>query len=437
MTETFAYRDGRLHAEGVDLAPLAAEVGTPFYLYSAGAMERSYRRFAGALRAEGLDALVCYAVKANPHLAVVAGFARLGAGADVVSEGELRRALAAGVPADRIVFAGVGKMAAEMALGLETGILQFNVESREELLLLDRIARDKGLRAPVALRINPDVDARTHAKITTGKAENKFGIPFDQADAVLRLAAGLGGIEPVGLAVHIGSQITSLEPYEAAFGRLADLFVELRAAGLPLRRLDLGGGLGIAYRGEPLPTPEDYAAAAARAVGGLGVPLVFEPGRHLVGEAGLLVSRVLFVKQGRSRRFLVLDAGMNDLLRPALYEAWHEILPLAEPAADAARSPCDVVGPICETGDLFAEGRSLPPIAAGDLVAFGAAGAYGATMASTYNSRLPAPEVMVRGKRWEVIRARPSHEALLRAERLPDWLAEEPAASVAEGPVRG
>lgn len=427
MTEAFAYRDGRLHAEGVDLERVAAEVGTPFYLYSAGAMERAYRRFAGALRAEGLDALVCYAVKANPHLAVIAGFARLGSGADVVSEGELRRALAAGVPADRIVFAGVGKTAAEMALALETGILQFNVESREELLLLDRVARDKGLRAPVALRINPDVDARTHAKITTGKAENKFGIPFDQADAVLRLAAGLGGIEPVGLATHIGSQITTLEPYEAAFTRLAGLFAELRAAGLPLRRLDLGGGLGIAYRGEALPTPEDYAATAARAAGGLGVPLVFEPGRHLVGEAGLLVSRVLFVKQGRSRRFLVLDAGMNDLLRPALYEAWHEILPLAEPAADAPRSPCDVVGPICESGDLFAEGRPLPPLQAGDLLAFAAAGAYGATMASTYNSRLPAPEVMVRGDHWEVVRARPSHEALLRGEQLPAWLAPEAA----------
>lgn len=421
MTKAFHYHDGQLHAEEVAVASLADRVGTPFYLYSAGAMEAAYSRFSGALVAQGLDALVCYAVKANPHLAVIATFARLGAGADVVSEGELWRALAVGVPAEKIVFAGVGKTAAELAFALDAGILQFNVESMEELRLLNRIALDKGVKAPVSVRVNPDVDARTHAKITTGKAENKFGIGYDEAGDVLREARDLPGIEVVGLATHIGSQITELEPFEAAFIRVAALFSEQRQAGLPLRRLDLGGGLGIAYEKEDLPCPEDYAAVVARTVGHLDVPLIFEPGRHLVGQAGLLVSRVLYVKHGRSRHFLILDAGMNDLMRPALYDAWHDILPLEEPAT-AELIPFDVVGPICETGDLFAEGRPLPPLEAGDLVAFASAGAYSASMASTYNSRLPAPEVMVRGARWEVIRPRPSYEEMMRSEKLPDWL---------------
>ncbi|MDF2095606.1 diaminopimelate decarboxylase [Aquibaculum arenosum] len=425
MTQPFAYSEGRLQAEGVAVEDIAAAVGTPFYLYSASAMQQAYRRFAGALQGAGLDALVCYAVKANPQLAVIATFAAEGAGADVVSEGELRRALAVGVPAEKIVFAGVGKTAGELALGLEAGILQFNVESREELRLLDQVARDKGVQAPVALRVNPDVDARTHAKITTGKSENKFGIDCDDAAAVLQEAVALPGILPVGLATHIGSQITDLEPYEAAFQRVAGLFAEQREAGVPLQRLDLGGGLGIAYQQEALPTPEDYAAVVARTAGRLDVPLVFEPGRHLVGEAGLLISRVVYVKQGRSRRFLIVDAGMNDLMRPALYEAWHDIVPLREPAS-AARLRYDVVGPICETGDLFAEGRELPELAAGDLVAFGAAGAYGATMASTYNSRPPVAEVMVQGDSFEVIRARPSHDALMRSESLPSWLGKVP-----------
>lgn len=425
MTQPFAYSEGRLQAEGVAVEDIAAAVGTPFYLYSASAMQQAYRRFAGALQGAGLDALVCYAVKANPQLAVIATFAAEGAGVDVVSEGELRRALAVGVPAEKIVFAGVGKTAGELALGLEAGILQFNVESREELRLLDQVARDKGVQAPVALRVNPDVDARTHAKITTGKSENKFGIDYDDAAAVLQEAVALPGILPVGLATHIGSQITDLEPYEAAFQRVAGLFAEQRQAGVPLQRLDLGGGLGIAYQQEALPTPEDYAAVVARTAGRLDVPLVFEPGRHLVGEAGLLISRVVYVKQGRSRRFLIVDAGMNDLMRPALYEAWHDIVPLREPAS-AARLRYDVVGPICETGDLFAEGRELPELAAGDLVAFGAAGAYGATMASTYNSRPPVAEVMVQGDSFEVIRARPSHDALMRSESLPSWLGKVP-----------
>ncbi|WP_366554700.1 diaminopimelate decarboxylase [Aquibaculum sediminis] len=425
MTQAFTYSEGRLLAEGVAVEDIAAAVGTPFYLYSASAMRHAYRRFFGALQGAGLDALVCYAVKANPQLAVIATFAAEGAGADVVSEGELRRALAVGVPAEKIVFAGVGKTAREMALGLEAGILQINVESREELRLLDQVARDKGVQAPVALRVNPDVDARTHAKITTGKAENKFGIDYDDAAAVLQEAVALPGILPVGLATHIGSQITELEPYEAAFQRVAGLFAEQRQAGVPLQRLDLGGGLGIAYQQEALPTPEDYAAVVARTAGRLDVPLVFEPGRHLVGEAGLLVSRVVYVKQGRSRRFLIVDAGMNDLMRPALYDAWHDIVPLREPGS-AARLHYDVVGPICETGDLFAEGRELPELAADDFVAFGAAGAYGATMASTYNSRPPVAEVMVQGDSFEVIRARPNHDALMRAESLPSWLGKAP-----------
>jgi len=423
VTSCFSYRNGALQAEGLAVAELAAAVATPFYLYSAGAMTEAYQGFSAALEGQGLEALVCYAVKANPHQAVIATFAGLGAGADVVSEGELRRAQAAGVPAEKIVFAGVGKTAGEMAYALDAGILQFNIESREELLLLNRIALEKGRRAPIALRVNPDVDARTHAKITTGKAENKFGIDHDLAGDVLRQAHALPGIEVVGLAMHIGSQITDLAPFEAAFIRLAGLFQELRQAGLPLRRLDLGGGLGIAYAQEDLPDLSDYAALVARTVGALDVPLIFEPGRHLVGQAGLLVSRVLYVKQGRSRRFLILDAGMNDLLRPALYDAWHEILPLEE-ARTPERRAYDVVGPVCETGDLFAQGRLLPPLREGDLLAIASAGAYGATMASRYNSRLPAPEVMVRGAQWEVISARPSHEEMMQMEKLPPWLGE-------------
>lgn len=420
----FTYRDGRLHAEGVALDRLAEAVGTPFYVYSASALESAYLRFAEALKAEGLDALVCYAVKANPHLAVVGTFAGLGAGADVVSEGELRRALAAGVPGARIVFAGVGKTEAEMAAGLDAGILQFNVESREELLRLDEVARAKGRKAPVALRVNPHVDAETHAKITTGRAEDKFGINIDQAAEVARLAASLPGIALEGLAVHIGSQITKLEPYAAAFARVAGLFEELRAAGLPLQRLDLGGGLGIPYRDETPPSVEAYAAMVRQAVGRLGVPLVFEPGRHFVGNAGLLVARTVYSKQGTTRRFLVLDAAMNDLIRPTLYDAWHEIHPVLAPAADAPLAPVDIVGPICESGDVFAKQRPLPPVAPGELIAIFSTGAYGATMASTYNSRLPAPEVMVRGERYEIIKARPDHESLMRQERLPEWLRE-------------
>ncbi|MGM0559921.1 MAG: diaminopimelate decarboxylase [Pseudomonadota bacterium] len=417
----FAYRDGSLHAEDLPLAQLIEDVGTPAFVYSQAALESAYRRFAGALEGAGLNAQVCYAVKANPHLAVIRTFAELGAGADVVSEGELRRALAAGVPGEKIVFAGVGKSDAEMALGLESGILQFNVESREELRRLDSVARAQGKTAPVALRVNPDVDAKTHAKITTGKSENKFGIDLQDVPGLLHLADDLPGVRIEGLAVHIGSQITQLAPFEAAFQRIAELFTQLRRAGHDLKRLDAGGGLGIAYQGEGLPSVEDYAAVVRRTLGPLEIPLIFEPGRHLVGDAGILLSRVLFVKQGRSRRFVILDAAMNDLLRPALYDAWHDILPLREAGPDTAQKACDVVGPVCESSDVFATDRLLPELGPGDGLAICAAGAYGATMSSTYNSRLPAPEVMVSGKNYSIIRARPGHADLMAQEKLPEW----------------
>ncbi len=419
-TPPFHYRDGRLHAEDVALDELAETVGTPFYCYSSGALEASYGAFASAV--SGLPALICYALKANPNMAVVRSLARLGAGADVVSEGELRRALAAGVAPGKIVFAGVGKTAHEMAAGLEAGILQFNVESLPELELLSQVARDRGVTAPIALRLNPDVDARTHAKISTGKAENKFGIGLGQVDVGVARAAELPGILIEGLAVHIGSQLTDVEPYRTAFERVAGLYRELKEAGLGLRRLDLGGGLGIRYRDETPPDLATYAEAVRQATAGLDAQLVFEPGRYLVGNAGVLVTRVLYVKSGAERRFLVVDAAMNDLLRPSLYDAWHEIVPLAAPAPGARIAPVDVVGPICETTDTFARQRPMPPVAAGELLAFHSAGAYAATMGSTYNCRLPAPEVMVRGSEHAVVRVRPGHDELIAQDRIPDWL---------------
>jgi diaminopimelate decarboxylase len=419
-TTQFHYRDGRLHAEDVALDALAEAVGTPFYCYSSAALETSYGAFARAV--SDLPALICYALKANPNMAVVRSFARLGAGADVVSEGELRRALAAGVAPEKIVFAGVGKTAREMVSGLEAGILQFNVESLPELELLSRIAQDKGVKAPIALRLNPDVDARTLAGISTGKAENKFGVDLGQARAALAQAAEMPGISIEGLAVHIGSQLTEVEPYRAAFERVAGLYRELKEAGIGLQRLDLGGGLGIRYRDE---TPLDlavYAEAVRKAATGLDAQLVFEPGRFLVGNAGVMVTRVIYVKAGAERTFLVVDAAMNDLLRPSLYDAWHEIVPVAAPAPCAAIAPVDVVGPICETTDTFARQRPMPPVAAGDLLAFHSAGAYAATMGSTYNCRLPTPEVMVRGGDHAVVRVRPSHAEMIAQDRMPDWL---------------
>jgi len=416
----FHYVDGTLHAEEVPLDRLAASVSTPFYCYSTAVLRERYQAFASAF--DGGRATICYSLKANSNQAVIATFARLGAGADVVSEGELRRALAAGIPPERIVFAGVGKTEAELAAGLDCAIAQFNVESLPELEALDRLAVSKGRRARVALRVNPDVDARTHKKIATGKAENKFGIDLGHVREIYARAAGMAGVEVNGLAVHIGSQLTDLAPYRAAFTRMAALIGELRADGRKVDTLDLGGGIGIAYRDEPAPSIEDYGRLVSETVGNLGCQLVFEPGRWIVGPAGLLVTRVIYVKHGVERSFVIVDAAMNDLIRPTLYDAYHPILPVREPASDAAVRRFDVVGPICETGDFFAHERQLPPVAAGDLLALASAGAYGAVMASTYNTRPLVPEVLVHGQDHGIVRARPSYNDIIQMDRLPHWL---------------
>ncbi len=419
----FHDRDGVLHAEETPLPALAAAVGTPFFCYSSAALEGAYGDFARALK--GLDATVCYALKANSNLAVVRTLARLGAGADVVSEGEMRRALEAGVPPKKIVFAGVGKTAAEMAAALEAGILQLNVESLPELETLNRVALERGQQAPVAVRVNPDVDALTHEKISTGKAENKFGIDVDQVRAIFARAAELPGIRFEGLAVHIGSQLTELAPFRAAFQRLAALYTELRAGTGNLRRLDLGGGLGISYQTRTSPDLAGYAAIVREVTNGLEAELVFEPGRVLVGDAGLLITRVLYVKDSASRRFIIVDAAMNDLIRPTLYEAWHDIVPVATPAPGAEHQPVDIVGPICESSDAFARQRPLPPLTSGDLLAICSTGAYGAVMSSAYNTRPPAPEVLVRGSDYAVVRPRLDYATLIGQDRLPDWLEAE------------
>ena len=417
----FQYRAGLLHAEGVAVDRLAAAVGTPFYLYSSATIEERYKLFAGAFA--GKPAAIHYSLKANSNQAVIATLARLGAGADVVSEGELHRSLAAGIPANRIVFAGVGKTEAEMSAGLEAGIHQFNVESLPELEALDRVARAHGRRARVALRVNPDVDARTHRKISTGKAENKFGIDLGHVRETYGRAAAMKGLEPAGLALHIGSQLSDLSPYRAAFTRLAELTREIRADGHRVESLDLGGGIGIAYGEEEPPAIADYARVVEETVGALGCRLLFEPGRWLVGGCGLLVTRVTFVKHGVERSFVITDAGMNDLIRPTLYEAHHAILPVVEPPSDAGVRRFDVVGPVCETGDFFAHDRPLPPVSAGDLLVLAGAGAYGAVMASTYNSRRLVPEVMVRGRDHAIVRPRQSYDDMIAMDRLPDWLA--------------
>jgi diaminopimelate decarboxylase len=416
----FAYRNGVLHAEGVPLPALADEIGTPFYCYSTAALETHFTAFAGAFQGE--DATVCFALKANSNLAVVRTFARLGAGADVVSEGEMRRALAAGIPPERIVFSGVGKTRSELRAALVAGIHQINVESLPELHALSDVARSLGVEAAIAFRVNPDVDAHTHAKISTGKKENKFGIDYDHARDLYAAAARLPGIRPVGVAVHIGSQLTDLAPFRAAFERVATLVSALRQDGHDIGRLDLGGGVGIVYRNERPPDLADYAAMVRSVTGNLGCHLMLEPGRALVGNAGVLVTRIIYVKQGLHRRFLVVDAAMNDLIRPALYDAWHGIGPVVEPAAEASHDLYDVVGPVCETGDTFALQRPLPPMEADDLMAILSAGAYGAVMASTYNTRPLVPEVLVNGTGHAVIRPRPSLESLLEADRMPDWL---------------
>ncbi|MDB5365111.1 MAG: diaminopimelate decarboxylase [Rhodospirillales bacterium] len=416
----FHYQHGVLHADDVALPAIADAVGTPTFVYAAGAIERNWTRLADALTPLGVG--IAYALKANSNQAVIATLARLGAGADVVSGGELTRALAAGVTADRIVFSGVGKTADEIAQALKAGIHQLNVESIPELDLIDRVAGEVGLRAQVALRVNPDVDAGTHAKITTGRKDNKFGIDLEDAAAAWARAASLPNLEPVGLAVHIGSQLLDLAPYRAAYRRLADLVNALRAQGQAVTRLDLGGGLGVGYRGETGPDLEEYAALVHATVGGLGCSLMVEPGRYLVADAGCVLTRVLFVKEGGARRFIILDAGMNDLLRPALYDAFHAVVPVNQAPPNATLHPADIVGPVCETGDTFAKARELPPLEAGDLVALLHAGAYGAVMASTYNTRPLAAEVLVAGSKFETVRLRQTVEALLSAERLPSWL---------------
>ncbi|HEM45553.1 MAG TPA: diaminopimelate decarboxylase, partial [Alphaproteobacteria bacterium] len=362
-----------------------------------------------------------YAVKANSNLGVIRTLADLGAGADVVSEGELRKALAGGVPPGRIIFSGVGKTRGELAFALDRGIMQINVESIPELEALSEIATARGATAEIAIRINPDVDARTHAKISTGRSEDKFGIDAADAPDAFARAAELPGVEPVSVAVHIGSQLTELQPFRAAFERVAVLVRELRARGHDIRRVDLGGGLGIPYRDEPLPLPVDYAAVVGETVGDLGCRLIFEPGRVLVGNAGILVTRVIYVKQGRSRRFVIVDAAMNDLMRPAMYDAWHEIRPLVAPPSGAPFEPADVVGPACETSDTFARQRPLPPFREGDLLAIFTAGAYGAVMASSYNCRLLTPETLVRGAEWAIVRARPSYDDMIRQDDLAEW----------------
>jgi diaminopimelate decarboxylase len=418
----FAYRDGVLHAEAVNLAALADAVGTPFYCYSSATIERHYKVFAGAFA--DADALVCYAMKANSNQAVIATLARLGAGADVVSEGELWRALSAGVPPDKIVFSGVGKTARELSLAVDKNILCVNVESEPELELLSGIAMGKGRVAAISIRVNPDVDPKTHAKIATGKAENKFGIPISRAREVYARAAKLKGVRVVGVDMHIGSQIIDLAPFGDAFALLAEFVGVLRADGHSISHIDLGGGLGIPYRedNDPPPDPDAYAAIVKRSTRDLGCKLIFEPGRLIVGNAGVLVTRVLYVKRGEAKTFVIVDAGMNDLIRPTLYEAHHGIRPIREPAVGAPRIRADVVGPVCESGDYLALDRSMVEPKAGDLLAVMTAGAYGATQSGTYNSRPLVPEVLVRQGEWALVRPRVTAEELIALDRLPPWL---------------
>ena len=418
----FAYRDGVLHAEAVNLDTLAAAVGTPFYCYSTATLTRHYQVFAGAFA--DVNALVCYAMKANSNQAVVATLAALGAGADVVSEGELMRARLAGVPADKIMFSGLGKTARELSLAVDEGILCINVESEPELDLLSSIASAKGRTVNISVRVNPDIDPKTHHKIATGKAENKFGIPISRARAVYAQAAKLPGIKVAGVDMHIGSQITDLDPFDDAFTLLAEFVRTLRGDGHTISHVDLGGGLGIPYLddNEPPPHPDDYAKMVKRATRDLDCRLVFEPGRLIVGNAGILVARVLFVKHGEAKNFVVADAAMNDLIRPTLYDAHHEIWPVAEQGVSARRIRADVVGPVCESGDFLALNRELAEPAPGALLAVMSAGAYGAVQAGTYNTRPLVPEVLVNGAQWAVVRPRLEVDQLIALDRMPEWL---------------
>ena len=418
----FGYRGGVLHAEDVSLARMADEVGTPFYCYSTATLERHFQVLQQAFA--GLDTLICYAIKANSNQGVIATLGRLGAGMDVVSEGELRRARAAGVPADRIIFAGVGKTRAEMAYALSEDILGFNVESEQELEALSSVAAELGRTARIALRVNPDVDAKTHAKISTGKAENKFGIPFTDAPRLYAKAAKLPGIEASGIHMHIGSQITDLQPFRDAFTLMRQLAAELRRAGHSIEHLDVGGGLGVPYHsGNDIPpSPQAYAQVVRETLGDLGLKIALEPGRMIVANAGVLVACVVYTKHGSAKTFTVVDAAMNDLIRPTLYEAEHEIWPVNEAVGRKPPTMQDIVGPVCETGDYLALNRKLPPLDPGDLIAFMTAGAYGAVMSSTYNTRLLVPEVLVKGSEYAIVRPRPSYDDLVGLDRLPEWL---------------
>jgi len=418
----FVYKDGVLHAEKVSLASMAADVGTPFYCYSSATLERHYSVFADAFT--GSDALICYSIKANSNLAVLKTLGSLGSGMDVVSEGELCRAGAVGIPGEKIVFSGVGKTREAMALALEMGIYAFNVESEAELTTLSDVATSMNATARVAFRVNPDIDPKTHKKISTGKAEDKFGIPWERARNVYAQAAKLPGIAACGIHMHIGSQITSLAPFNDAFALLRELSSALREDGHVLEFINFGGGLGVPYKADdPTPPhPDDYASTVRAAVSDLGCRLVFEPGRMIAGNAGILVARVLYVKQGANQRFTIVDAAMNDLIRPTLYEAWHEIWPVEEAKHNAAHAITDVVGPVCETGDYLALARDLPKFRSDDLIAVLTAGAYGAVQSSTYNTRRLIPEVMVRGDQYAVIRPRPSYDELLGQDTLPQWL---------------
>ncbi|WP_457647306.1 diaminopimelate decarboxylase [Profundibacter sp.] len=418
----FLYQNGILHAEDVAIPEIAAQVGTPFYLYSAATLRRHFRLFDEAL--EGMDHLVCYAMKANSNQAVLKLMADMGAGMDVVSGGEYARAKAAGVPGKRIVFSGVGKTRQEMHMALSGGIRQFNVESEPEMTVLNEVALSLDMVAPITIRVNPDVDAKTHAKIATGKSENKFGIPISRASTVYAQAAAMKGLDVIGIDVHIGSQLTQLEPYRAAYEKVADLTKQLRAEGHNIRRLDLGGGLGIPYErsNDAPPLPMEYGAMVKEVLGDLDCEIEIEPGRLIAGNAGILVAEVIYVKQGEDRQFLIVDAAMNDLIRPAMYEAHHDILPVVEAEAGVGQSPYDIVGPVCESGDTFAKQRNLSPQQAGDLVAFRSAGAYGAVMASEYNSRPMIPEVLVDGHQFAVIRPRPTLEDMINRDTIPEWL---------------
>ncbi|MBQ4808388.1 diaminopimelate decarboxylase [Phaeobacter sp. HS012] len=418
----FLYRDGALYAEDVPVAEIAATVGTPFYLYSTATLLRHFHLFNDALK--GMDHLVCYAMKAASNQAILKTLAQAGAGMDVVSQGEYLRAKAAGVPGDRIVFSGVGKTQDEIRTALSGGIRQFNVESEPEMDVINAVALELGVVAPITVRVNPDVDAKTHAKIATGKSENKFGIPIARAREVYARAASLPGLKVIGIDVHIGSQLTELAPFELAYQKVAELTEQLRADGHDIHRLDLGGGLGIPYTrsNDTPPLPVEYGAMVQRTLGHLGCEIEIEPGRLIAGNAGIMVSKVIYVKSGEDRDFLIIDGAMNDLIRPAMYEAYHDIVPVIEPSAGVEQRAYDIVGPVCETGDTFARHRDMPPLEAGDLVAFRSAGAYGAVMASEYNSRPLIPEVLVNGDQFAVIRRRPDFDEMINRDTIPEWL---------------